>query len=244
MLDAHQVRAAIREVVNKYPAVEPYLRRVGERVAKSGVLQGRMKLGERLPNEVMSGLHRLFPNAALDTNLGRVTTLRLDSMQMAEEDAAIWIAALCAVFNIDRMLLVAPHERAVADATVLLDRCRLAFPDLLPIWDTEQSADIASMVKAHTALVVQQEYFQLAAATRFLLSDHEPMGMADFSARCFSDSKSLKSTPSLIRKLADWLLLLRVGIPGGVDEQTGDTFTDHGAKRRFIFTGDHRRIRG
>lgn len=56
---------------------------------------------------------------------------------------------------------------------------------------------------------LQQEYFQLAAAVRFMLTDHEPLGMADFSARCFNDSKALKSTPSLARRLAEWLLTLR-----------------------------------
>jgi len=209
MLDTRQVSATIQAVIAKYPVVEPYLRRIAERVAARGARHGRMKLGVRLPQEVINGLLRLLPNAALDIRPDGTTYVRLDRVIATAEDAAAWVAALSTVFEIPDGAGAFSRRQTAADAAQLLERCRLAFPDLLPIWDTEQPADIASMVTARPATVVQQEYFRLAAAVSFLLSDHEPLGMADFSARCFADSKVLKTTPSLVRRLADWLLLLR-----------------------------------
>jgi len=94
---------------------------------------------------------------------------------------------------------------------LILDRCRLSFPKLAPIWEwqAEDIPNLALTLRIETAVVLQRKLFQLAQAVEFLLSDHELLGMADFSARFFGDSKVLKTTPSILRQLEEWLLILR-----------------------------------
>lgn len=209
MLEEAQIRANICEVLQKYPAVEAYLRRIAQRVVKNGDLQGRMKLGEKLPKSVMNALYTLFPSAALQTDQQGSTTLRFELLNIAQEDVASWLSALCSACDINPNQQKHLQAQALQEAQKLLDRCRLSFPELAACWEMERIDEISALVLARTAPVVQQEYFQFARALSFLLSAHEPLGLADFSARCFGDSKVLKTTPSLVRKLADSLLTLR-----------------------------------
>ena len=210
MLDTEQLGVTLRAVLAGEPAIRPYLRRVGERVAKTGVLHGRMKLGERLSNDAMNGLRRVFPNAALEIKPDGVTTVRLDRLNLTEEDATVWITALVTIFDIPRTSCDV-RRQAVTDVATLLDRCRLSFPELSPLWDYchDREAELITALQSRSLEVVQREYYQLAQAVQFLLSDHEPLGLAEFSARCFEDSKVLKSTPALLRRLEEWLLCLR-----------------------------------
>lgn len=211
MLDVDAVDAAIREVITNYPQSEPYLRKVAERVAKTGALRGRVKLGARLPQEIMIALRRLFPNVALATSVEGACYLRMDRLNISDADADAWMTAFCAALDIARISPATRRAGHLADTAVVLDRCRLSFPELSPVWEmlAERQADIATQLSTRGAHALQDEYFQLANALRFLLAEHEPLGLADLSARCFGDSKTLKTTPSLLRRLEEWLLRLR-----------------------------------
>jgi len=210
MLDAKILRARFREVLEGDPPLASYLRKIGERVADTGELRGQMKLGTRLPMMITMGLCRLLPNAAIDNRPNGDTILRLDRINATPADDDIWMAALLDVLGFKA---VDPGEarQAMKEVAVILDRCRLSYPGLAPIWElqAEDIPNLAYTLKSKTSVDMQRELFQLAQAVDFLLSDHELLGMADFSARFFGDSKVLKTTPSILRRLEEWLLILR-----------------------------------
>ena len=211
------------------PAVTPYLRRVGERVVKSGGGQGRMKLGGRLPDEVMTALRRVFPNAALDVRLDGTTVLRLDRLNMTEQDALTWVSTLCEVLSITREKPGTRQARAQGEMAVILERCRLLYPEMAPVWERlgERAAEWAAQVLARDACAVQEELLQLAGAVRLLMAEHDPLGPAELSARCFGDSKALKNSPTLARRLEEWLLLLR-GAEESDDAARRGIWAEHG----------------
>jgi hypothetical protein len=195
------VEHAIREVIGRYPAVEPVLRRVAVRLAKTGALTGRMKLDARMSDEALAGLGRLVAGAALQTTPAGDSYLRFDRMGIAPDDGPLWIAAICAALDMPADDAAARRTSDAQAAATIHDRCRLAYPDLAPIWE-------AIAIRPTEA---QDELFRLAEAVRFLTGPHEPLGLAELGARCFGDSKALKQSPALKRRLEEWVLLAQSG---------------------------------
>lgn len=196
------------DTMNKYPEIKDILHKLAVHIAKNRVLKGRVKLGENFTSSTINGLLSLFPNSAIDFK-NKAVYIKLNKINIASEDESSWIIALCDSCGINLKTHDNIKNDALTESALLIDRCRLEFPDLLPIWDSENIPELSAMIKNRTATIVQNEYFQLANIIKFLLSDHEPLGMADLSARFFADSKVLKTTPQIVRKLADWLLILR-----------------------------------
>ncbi len=152
-----------------------------------------------------------------------------------------WIEAICAVTGVKfpQETPATRKRQAMGDAHLLLRRCELAFPGFGPIWNLEAKQekqagpmawrglpDITAAVMARSLKEVQEEYFQLAEATCFLLSSHAPVGLADLSARFFTDSKTLKTTPSLVKKLTCWLMIMGEADGKYGFEEAGDVGPD------------------
>ncbi len=196
------------DAIKKYPEIKEHLYKLAIRVAKTRILKGRIKLGENITPSAINGLLSLFPNTAIN-NKNNTVYIMLDKINIASVDAFSWITALCNACEVKIDTNENMKNVALKESALMLDRCRLEFPDISPVWDSEYLPGISVMAKNRTISVVQNEYFKLANIVIFLLSDHEPIGMADLSARFFSDSKTLKTSPQLVRKLTEWLLILR-----------------------------------
>jgi hypothetical protein len=210
MAEPDRLEAAMREALARCPAMAPSLRKVADRVVKSGTLGGRLKLGAGLSQELLTGLGRLLPNAALEVRPTGEVYCRLDRLGVAPAESDAWIGALCAALGVSRDSAAAHRARTDAEAALVLDRCRLAFPELAPIWTTLAESPRALGLSATGEMAERQRnLFCLAEAVRFLLSEHAPLGFAEVGARCFGDSKALKTSPALMRQVEEWLLQLR-----------------------------------
>lgn len=201
--------AEFRDALTRCPAIRPILLRLADRLLRTGSLSGRMKLGERLPGDLLATLGRLFANTALDARPTGEVYLRLDRTGLPPEAVRRWIDALCEALEIPSACPRTEAERMQADAGTVIDRCRLLYPDLTSVWESMQVTEVVSAVRARGLDTAQDELLRLAEAARFLLSDHAPIGPADIGARCFGDSKALKSSPALARRIEEWLLHVR-----------------------------------
>jgi hypothetical protein len=110
-------------------------------------------------------------------------------------------------------------KQAAEQVESLLERFRLAFPDLEPVYH----GLLASRARWTDAVLVkgledlQAPWFQAAKLTRFLRDNREPMTLADLGARVCGDSKALKGGRLLGRAL-HWLAMLEGGEGGGPAE--------------------------
>ncbi|WP_319586283.1 Wadjet anti-phage system protein JetD domain-containing protein [uncultured Desulfobulbus sp.] len=199
MFDSNSLQRALHHVIDRHPTAEPFLLRLAERLAKRGTLIGRFKLGDRLSPDVLEAFSALFPNTALVQNPDGSVYLHLDRIGICPEESEIWIDTFCSVMNVERINQHEASAQANRDAALKLDRCRLLYPEMMPIWDSIQTNSAQD----------QTELLRLADAVQFLTLDHDPLGFAELGARFFENSKALKRNPSLVRRLEEWLLILR-----------------------------------
>jgi hypothetical protein len=106
--------------------------------------------------------------------------------------------------------------KAADEVESLLERFRLAFPDLAPVHGVLLAGRPrwTGAVLAKGLEDLQASWFQAAKLALFLRDNREPMTLADLGARVCGDSKALKGGRLLGRAL-DWLDMLEGGEGSG-----------------------------
>ncbi len=209
MLDATEVTEQLRTVLHDSPNVRLLLEKVARRLEKSGRFKGQLKLGENLPAAVREALLQVFPNRAVQVRPNGDVVLKLDHVVIEEEDEPVLLKAYATVFGFDGEA-EERRERVKRDTRKMLDRFRLAYPDLEPVWDDclANLSEWIAMARKKGGESVREELTSLSKAVRFLQSPHDPLGRMELGARFFNDSKAFKQSPSRTARMEQWLLLM------------------------------------
>ncbi|GBE29455.1 hypothetical protein BMS3Bbin04_00467 [bacterium BMS3Bbin04] len=231
MSDVSRIKEQLRRALETTPALRPLFVKLARRLERNSELKGRMKLGNRLPADVLNSLRRLLPGSAVDVRPNYDVILRLDKIASDQTDEKLWIDAICTVVGVADDEL-AGQTLTVEDWQRMIDRGRLQYPQFKQFWDrlADMRARYLGSQRQRSSDDVQSELFALAKALTWLRSDHEPIGLMELSARIFSDSKVLKTRPALLRALQDGLIVLRDGEvePESFDALRTTILSEHG----------------
>ncbi|MDP8237496.1 MAG: DUF2399 domain-containing protein [Candidatus Hatepunaea meridiana] len=221
MNNAESMQRQFQRAIATAPGIMSILVKLTKRIERNHGLKGRMKLGNRLSEELKSALLMILPNVALDFRITDDVILRIDRIVTSDEEADDWVSALQNTLryydpqNENDNILTAPDLRKITD------RGRLLFSDLNSCWQAidNKPEEYIRLMCSKKVDKAQDELFTIAETVRWLRSDHNPIGLMDLSARFFNDSKLLKTRNSLVKLLQDWLILLRNGDADASDNE-------------------------
>ena len=183
------------------------LDKIARRYSNRGRLSGRMKLGTALDHATLARLRQYFGVAPLRINSKEETLLDFDRL-LNDATQAHWLNRIGR--RLGRSLQVAESRAMEQDASVIISRLKLAFPQLSMITDRlvdPQSCThdlFFSMLKQKNAQTMTDLAFQTAQAVVFLLSNHDPITISELGARFFENSKALRQGEPR-QLLMDWL---------------------------------------
>jgi len=183
------------------------LNKIARRYSKRGKLSGRMKLGTALDHPTLARIHHFFGVAPLRINNKEETHLDFDRL-LNEATQAQWLKRISR--RLGRPLQVAQSRSTEQEASVIISRLRLAFPQLAML--TGRLADpqscthdlFFSLLKQKDAQTLTDLAFQTAHALVFLLSNHDPITISELVARFFEDSKALRQGETR-HLIIDWV---------------------------------------
>ena len=183
------------------------LEKIVRRYSKRGSLSGRMKLGTALDHVTLARLHHYFGVAPLRINNKEEAHLDLDCLLNAATQAQ-WLNRIGR--RLGRSVQIAPPRALEQEASDIISRLKLAFPQLSMITDRlddprSGSHDLFfSLLKQKNAQTLTDLSFQTAHALVFLLSNHDPITFSELGARFFENSKVLRQGEAR-GLLIDWL---------------------------------------
>ena len=183
------------------------LDKIAKRYSRRGRLSGRMKLGTALDHATLARLHQYFGVAPLRINNKEDIHLDFDCL-LKEATQAQWLNRIGR--QLGRPVHKAESRAAEQEASVIVSRLKLAFPQLSMI--TDRLADpqshthdlFFSLLKQKDEKTLTNLAFQAAQALVFLLSNHDPITISELSARFFENSKALRQGEAR-GLLMDWI---------------------------------------
>ena len=100
MSDVSRIKEQLRRALETTPALRPLFVKLARRLERNSELKGRMKLGNRLPADVLNSLRRLLPGSAVDVRPNYDVILRLDKIAPDQTDEKLWIDAICTAVGV------------------------------------------------------------------------------------------------------------------------------------------------
>ncbi len=167
------------------------LNKIAKRYESKGRLSGTMKLGQELDSSEMTTLNNFFGIFPLHINAREEVRLNFDKiLERCSED--VWIRKIGDQIGYLPTHTLRPtyNERV----EILVDRLRLAFPDLIKLIDNlaEDSGTIVRMLRTKEEDWVSTIFFQVAETIQFVLINNEPITISELGARFFHNSKALR----------------------------------------------------
>jgi hypothetical protein len=195
--------------------LEEVLIRICRRYEQRGRLGGTMLLGRNLDPAQRQAIEAYFPVAALSHNLEREELrLSLDRFLAGWDEERIrgWLDEVYASLGRSRPL-PAPDGNDLAEE--LLERLRLAWPELAPVhrFLGRERQRLAARMRTR-ASETEELYFTAAEVVDFLVRNEEEITLSELGARLCGNSKALRHT-ALKNLVEQWLLLVRPGSDEG-----------------------------
>lgn len=224
--------SVFNSLLRSRPRVEPCLRRLCEGINRRETLRGMVSLGRTAGRtEDFEPLVELFGNRAVSLSGYGDIRLSLEEVfsRMPPSAREAMLIDLFNAVGMSRIQMPLRKREASAQLETLIERFRVAFPDLEPVYrylQAKQARWIKAVVSEGTE-GLQASWFQAAKVTRFLRGNREAMTLADLGARLCGDSKALKSG-SLLGRVEEWLAILEGdmavgGAASGLErDQAGD----------------------
>jgi len=205
-----------RRYLLRYPRIEPCLRRLCLGISRREDLRGTVVLGSSFARgEDYEPLLELFGRPALALSSKGEMRLSLNRVTPASDQKTLvaWSHALHLALGLPAVNISLRKKEAAAACATLLDRFRLAYPDLALVHAglRERNDYWTRSLLTGNAEALKTFWFRAADITRFLTANREALTLADLGARMCGDSKSLK-TGKLLGLVVEWLLLLEVGV--------------------------------
>jgi hypothetical protein len=199
---------AITGILSQHPCLRRFLEKVCHRYDRQGELAGVMKLGKGLAEEELAALTAFFGLRALTLTQGgevKVNWSRFFEGRSASEVEA-WIDGLYQGLGRAREDRRQKQESEIRTATLLLDRLRLAYPELNGIHHhlRETLPALVRQIGRQGEKMVADRAFQAAEIIQFLIRNQESLTFSELGARFVNDSKALRDT-ELSRLVASWL---------------------------------------
>ena len=199
-----------RRVLATRPEVRPFLACLCDRIDRHGAVPHSVTLGTNAPPPVYDMLATIFGPALRRDAAGKThLTLSRFFAGMTTEQQDAWLTALYAA--LERTRQNRPEERAAQTATArrVCASLQQEFPALFPVWERllERPAQVEDLSTQRGYQAAREELAARARLVLFLAGNEQPVGLSHLGARFFGNSKALRGT-SLLRDIADWLLLL------------------------------------
>ncbi|MEA2083200.1 MAG: TIGR02679 domain-containing protein [Thermodesulfobacteriota bacterium] len=195
----------ISGLLDEYPGLRPYLKKICDRCRKRGTLTGMMKLG-RLDRDSTTVLQAFFGMAPLSVSANGDVKISFDRFFKNMEPHATeeWINNLHQALDLKRESSAQDQARAGNTAVRILERLKIAYPDLPGPAEAVGGLDSLSRKVAGSRKNIQDELFQAAEIIRFLKQNKEPVTFSELGARFCRDSKALRGT-ELAKLIASWI---------------------------------------
>ncbi len=199
----------ISELLRQYPCLRPYLEKVCRRCDRQGELVGVMKLGDSLADGTLAAFKAFFGLRPLSFSGSGEVRLSWPRFFLGRDEMEVeaWINGLYQALERPRLDLRQQAQGDVRAATLLVDRLRLAFPELGGIHGHLQGtlATLARQIDRQGEAVAERA-FKAAEIIRFLRQNRAPLTFSELGARFLTNSKALRDT-ELSRLIVSWLAL-------------------------------------
>ena len=185
--------------------LQQVLRKIARRYELKGRLSGTMKLGQTINSREIAELHNFFGLSPIRVNAKEEVRLYFDKL-LDSASQEQWLDKTGVALGYVLTQKVNPKDDGRVE--ILLERLRLAFPDLAEIIQflAEDSSAIGRMLITKGEDWISTTFFQVAETVQFVLANNEPITVSELGARFFSDSKALRQG-ELRAMVVQWLRL-------------------------------------
>ena len=185
--------------------LQQVLLKIARRYELKGRLSGTMKLGQTINSREIAELHNFFGLSPIRVNAKEEVRLYFDKL-LDSASQEQWLDKTGVALGYVLTQKVNPKDDGRVE--ILLERLRLAFPDLAEIIQflAEDSSAIGRMLITKGEDWISTTFFQVAETVQFVLANNEPITVSELGARFFSDSKALRQG-ELRAMVVQWLRL-------------------------------------
>lgn len=186
--------------------LQQILLKIARRYELKGRLGGTMKLGQAINSRELSKLHNFFGLSPIRVNAREEARLYFDKL-LDSGTQEQWLDKIGDALGYVLTQKVNPKDDEHVE--MLLERLRLAFPDLSELLQflAEDGSTFERMLVTKGKEWISTTFFQIAETVQFVLTNNEPITISELGARFFSDSKALRQG-ELRALVVRWLRLL------------------------------------